>query len=85
MARIAATGGGTRFMTWQEEDANANRQGLTIAEMEEWVDPAWAAARPARPSRAPRSPEDAFAVRSADKTSLRSTGNPRPRNRVRPR
>src|SRR6478752_3283323 len=35
MARIAATGGGTRFMTWQEEDANANRQGLTIAEMEE--------------------------------------------------
>jgi hypothetical protein len=31
-ARIAATGGGERFMSWQEEDAEANRQGLTIAE-----------------------------------------------------
>ena len=31
-ARIAATGGGERFMSWQVEDAEANRQGLTIAE-----------------------------------------------------
>ena len=31
-ARIAASGGGERFMSWQVEDAEANRQGLTIAE-----------------------------------------------------
>ena len=31
-AQIAAGGGGERFMSWQVEDADANRQGLTIAE-----------------------------------------------------
>jgi Fn3 associated/Fibronectin type III domain len=35
VARIAATGGGERFMTWQFTDADANRQGLTIAELGE--------------------------------------------------
>jgi Chitobiase/beta-hexosaminidase C-terminal domain/Fibronectin type III domain len=35
VARIAATGGGERFMTWQVTDADANRQGLTIAEFGE--------------------------------------------------
>lgn len=35
VARIAATGGGERFMSWQFTDADANRQGLTIAELGE--------------------------------------------------
>lgn len=34
-AAIAADAGGERAMTWQEEDADANRQGLTIAEFGE--------------------------------------------------
>ena len=53
VARIAATGGGTRFMTWQEEDADANRQGLTIAEMEELGGPGMGGC-PAGPDRAER-------------------------------
>jgi hypothetical protein len=32
VASIAAGGGGERMMSWLEEDADANRQGLTIAE-----------------------------------------------------
>ena len=32
LAGIAARGGGERIMSWQEEDADGNRQGLTIAE-----------------------------------------------------
>lgn len=35
VARIAATGGGERFMSWQFTDADANRQGITIAELGE--------------------------------------------------
>jgi len=31
-AKTAATGGGERFMSWQVQDADGNRQGLTIAE-----------------------------------------------------
>lgn len=31
-ADIAASGGGERIMSWQEEDAGGNRQGLTISE-----------------------------------------------------
>jgi len=76
MAQIAATGGGTRFMTWQEEDANANRQGLTIAEMEELGGPGMGGC-PAGPTEqsAPQ-PGNAFAVRSADKTSLKVNWEP---------
>lgn len=31
-AQLAATGGGERMMSWLEQDADGNRQGLTIAE-----------------------------------------------------
>ncbi len=81
VARIAATGGGTRFMTWQEEDADANRQGLTIAEMEELGGPGMGGcpAGPAEQS-APQ-PGGAFALRSSDKTQLKvnwEPANPQP-------
>jgi hypothetical protein len=76
VARIAATGGGTRFMTWQEEDADANRQGLTIAEMEELGGPGMGGcpAGPAEQS-APQ-PGGAFALRSSDKTQLKVNWEP---------
>ena len=35
VAKIAATGGGERVLTWQEQDAAGNRQGITIAELGE--------------------------------------------------
>ena len=35
VARIAATGGGERLLSWQATDAAANRQGITIAEFGE--------------------------------------------------
>jgi hypothetical protein len=35
VARIAATGGGERLLTWQVTDAAGNRQGITIAEFGE--------------------------------------------------
>jgi len=35
VAAIAATGGGQRLMAWQVQDADANRQGLTISEFGE--------------------------------------------------
>ena len=38
-------------MSWQVEDADGNRQGLTIAEFGERAAPAWAAAPPVRPTR----------------------------------
>ena len=76
VARIAATGGGTRFMTWQEEDADANRQGLTIAEMEELGGPGMGGC-PAGPTEqsAPQ-PGGAFALRSSDKTQLKVNWEP---------
>ena len=63
-------------MTWQEEDADANRQGLTIAEMEELGGPGMGGC-PAGPTEqsAPQ-PGGAFAVRSADKTSLKVNWEP---------
>ncbi|MBJ7450860.1 MAG: fibronectin type III domain-containing protein [Blastococcus sp.] len=35
VARMAATGGGERLLTWQETDVDGNRQGITIAEFGE--------------------------------------------------
>jgi hypothetical protein len=34
-ARVAATGGGGRLLSWQQTDADGNRQGITIAEFGE--------------------------------------------------
>ena len=69
-ARIAATGGGERVLTWQEEDADGNRQGLTIAEHGELGGPGMGGC-PAGPTDqgAPR-PGTAAAVRSSDERSL---------------
>jgi hypothetical protein len=76
VAQIAATGGGTRFMNWQVEDADANRQGLTIAEMEELGGPGMGGC-PAGPTEqsAPQ-PGFAFAARSTDKLSLKVNWEP---------
>lgn len=35
VARVAATGGGERLLSWQNTDADGNRQGITIAEFGE--------------------------------------------------
>ena len=48
VAAVAATGGGERIMTWQVQDADANRQGLTISEFGELGGPGWAVARTVR-------------------------------------
>jgi hypothetical protein len=71
VARIAATGGGERIMAWQEEDADGNRQGLTISEFGELGGPGMGGC-PAGPSEqsAPR-PGTAAVVRSDDKRSVR--------------
>jgi hypothetical protein len=76
VARIAATGGGERIMAWQEEDVDANRQGLTISEFGEVGGPGMGGC-PAGPSEqaAPR-PGTAAVVRSDDKTTLRVEWTP---------
>jgi hypothetical protein len=70
-AQIAARGGGERFMAWQEEDGDANRQGLTIAEWGEPGGPGMGGC-PAGPSQvgAPEAGE-AGVTRSADRLSAR--------------
>ena len=68
-AQTAATGGGERFMAWQAEDADANRQGLTIAEYGEAGGPGMGGC-PAGPADA-APPQGAYsAVRSDDGKSL---------------
>ena len=56
-------------MTWQEEDADANRQGLTIAEMEELGGPGMGGCPAGPTEQSAPLPGGAFAVRSTDKTS----------------
>jgi Fibronectin type III domain/Chitobiase/beta-hexosaminidase C-terminal domain len=70
IASQVAGGGGERMMAWQLEDADGNRQGLTIAESGEPGGPGMGGC-PAGPSDqgAPR-PGEASAVRSADKKSI---------------
>jgi hypothetical protein len=68
-AQTAATGGGERFMAWQVEDADGNRQGLTIAEYGELGGPGMGGC-PAGPADA-APPQGAYsAVRSDDGKSL---------------
>src|SRR4029078_9578995 len=61
---------GERAMSWQEEDADGNRQGLTIAEVGEGGGPGMGGC-PAGPGDlgAPK-PGAASLVRGADKTSM---------------
>ena len=69
VAQIAATGGGERMMSWQVEDAQANRQGLTIAELGELGGPGMGGC-PAGPS-GQGAPQPGFssAIRNAAGTS----------------
>jgi hypothetical protein len=75
-AEIAANGGGERAMAWQEEDADANRQGLTISEYKESGGPGMGGC-PAGPgdAGAPK-PGTAAVTRSDDKTSLQVNWTP---------
>jgi hypothetical protein len=73
VAQIAASGGGERMMAWQEEDLEANRQGLTIAEYKEVGGPGMGGC-PAGPGDAGApAPGKSSVLRSADKTSVEVT------------
>jgi hypothetical protein len=76
VAQIAASGGGERAMAWQQEDAEANRQGLTISEYKEVGGPGMSGC-PAGPgdASAPQ-PGKAAVVRSEDKASVQVTWTP---------
>jgi hypothetical protein len=69
-AELAANGGGERAMAWQEEDADANRQGLTIAEYKEVGGPGMGGCPAGPGDQAAPKPGEASAVRSEDKASL---------------
>ena len=76
VAQIAASGGGERAMAWQEEDVDANRQGLTISEYKEAGGPGMGGC-PAGPGDASApAPGKASVVRSDDKTSVQVTWAP---------
>jgi hypothetical protein len=74
-AQIAATGGGERFMSWQAEDGDANRQGLTIAEYGELGGPGMGGC-PAGPADQGAPSGSAQVIRSADGTSAQVTWTP---------
>jgi hypothetical protein len=74
-ARMAAGGGGERFMAWQIEDNDANRQGLTIAEYGELGGPGMGGC-PAGPADvAPAKGNAGFAL-APDKKSMKVTWTP---------
>jgi hypothetical protein len=64
----AAADLGERTMSWQEEDADGNRQGLTIAEFGETGGPGFGGC-PAGPTDRPSPAGSASVARSADRTS----------------
>ena len=74
-ARIAATGGGERFMSWQVEDAEANRQGLTIAEYGELGGPGMGGC-PAGPGDVGAPAGTAQVIRSGDGLSAQVSWTP---------
>ena len=74
-ARIAATGGGERFMSWQVEDAEANRQGLTIAEYGELGGPGMGGC-PAGPADVGAPAGTAQVIRSGDGLSAQVSWTP---------
>ena len=86
VARIAATGGGERIMSWQEEDADANRQGLTIAEFGELGGPGMGGC-PAGPSEqsAPRARHGRASCARPTSGPSASSGRPPRRRRARRR
>jgi hypothetical protein len=66
---------GERAMAWQEQDADGNRQGLTIAEFGELGGPGFGGC-PAGPGDQAAPAGTAAFVRSADKTSVKVTWTP---------
>ena len=74
-ARIAATGGGERFMSWQVEDGQANRQGLTIAEWGELGGPGMGGC-PAGPADVGAPAGTAQVIRSTNGTSAQVSWTP---------
>jgi hypothetical protein len=71
-AQIAAGTGIERLMSWQVQDIDANRQGLTIAEFGEAGGPGFGGC-PAGPADQPAPTGTFTAVRSADKTKVALT------------
>jgi hypothetical protein len=76
VAAIAKDGGGQRLLQWQQVDAAANRQGVTIAEAGEVGGPGFGGC-PAGPAQAPApTPGSASVLRSTDKASAKVTWSP---------
>lgn len=75
-ARIAATGGGERLLSWQVTDALGNRQGVTIAEADQLGGPGIGGC-PNGPAQAgPAGPTSVVAASLAGGTSLKLTWTP---------
>ena len=74
-AAIAASGQ-MRVLTWQEEDADANRQGLTIAEFGEAGGPGMGGCPNGPTQLGPSAPSNVTAVRSNDLRSITLTWTP---------
>ena len=74
-ATTAAADLGERAMNWQVQDADGNRQGLTIAEFGELGGPGFGGC-PAGPGDAVAPAGSATVVRSADKTSMQVRWTP---------
>lgn len=62
VARIAATGGGERLLSWQMTDVDGNRQGITIAEFGELGGPGLGGCPNGPLQTGPRGPSDVTAV-----------------------
>jgi hypothetical protein len=76
VAPIAKDGGGQRLLQWQQVDAAANRQGVTIAEAGEVGGPGFGGC-PAGPAQAAApTPGSASVLRSTDKASAKVTWTP---------
>lgn len=78
VARIAATGGGERVLSWQVTDAAANRQGLTIAEFGEVGGPGMGGCPNGPLGSGPRGPSGVTAVNltSGGQTSVKVDWTP---------
>jgi hypothetical protein len=75
-AAIAAKSGGERAMAWQQEDADGNRQGLTIAEFGELGGPGMGGCPAGPGDQGAPQPGTASVQRSADKQSVSVTWAP---------
>jgi hypothetical protein len=71
VAQIAKGGGGQRLLQWQQVDAAANRQGVTIAEAGEVGGPGFGGCPAGPASAAAPAAGSASVIRSADKASAK--------------